>query len=641
MSIKQILKRPLLTFLFGIFIVSIVTSCTSSKGESLVMLGNFVYQLPFFPGTDFPYVASWSVECSKCECYCYFKPFCCDCPSEATKCWSKEEEKKMYNRAKFTILDKEDRDWEGDLWKDEYEGHQTGYLYKLNGTYCKEETFPKADVSGFVKLLLWKERLWIYKSGKLEGMNYDKDITPDFVTTITSESLKRALLKSYPAEFMGYKDSLIFGRIEYADYGDVVSFFKQDYDFNYEFASYCDYRSSLILKTLSSDLYRKKYGNVLKAGGYGRWLELRNLTSDVKLFASLDFPRDCVERIFPLVEPFAFNRINKIMTVKGENGIYDEALYLFIRILVKEENGKLVFLNIPLLLSESDNLNFSREITGWTVSSWRERLFQYLDDFGLVKNKVLKESSYYYGNKYFPRGYTRKIFAVEDAKDNIIVYALELDGSEVDIQIEYDEVNNSTFIGVSGTLDGYYLTGPSIKVNGISSNLIPVSNGHQIYFQDSYDPAKGFFKGIGKVEVKASAAQAVLTHLRSDIPPANTVEYPPETSWSDNKLYVTGDGHYALLVPITFTKKCLTDNPDECIYCNRDISPNVWDYGRFNKIVAYDLIDPSRPPIEISVGGYDGYLVPSPDYMQFAFSEGDKIGILDGKTLQVREIGVK
>ena len=104
---------------------------------------------------------------------------------------------------------------------------------------------------------------------------------------------------------------------------------------------------------------------------------------------------------------------------------------------------------------------------------------------------------------------------------------------------------------------------------------------------------------------------------------------------------MTGDEHYALIVPVTFTKKCLTDNPDDCIYCNRDLSPNVWDYGRFTKIIAYDLTDPSKLPIEISVNGYDSYLVPSADYMRFAFSVGDRIGILDGKTLQVEIVNVK
>ena len=169
-------------------------------------------------------------------------------------------------------------------------------------------------------------------------------------------------------------------------------------------------------------------------------------------------------------------------------------------------------------------------------------------------------------------------------------------------------------------------------------NLYPFfTTGGDLWFQCEYDRNLKVVYGLCQYNIYSEE----ITHYRTDIPFSWNVSFPPETTWTDNRLYVTGDGHYALIVPVTFTKKCLTDNPDDCIYCNRDISPNVWDYGRFTKIIAYDSTDPSRPPIEISVDGYDGYLVPSPDFTQFAFSEGDKIGILDGKTLQVREVGVK
>ena len=260
--------------------------------------------------------------------------------------------------------------------------------------------------------------------------------------------------------------------------------------------------------------------------------------------------------------------------------------------------------------------------------------------------KVVKRVSNHKGPEDYPRGYERKLVGIESSNGRQR-YRVDLCNFTGNIVVEPDVKANKTYISLSFTNeeslcnDYDKVKGDIVSINGVGKNLFPMDDGKKVYFQDVYDSASQMFKGIGRLDVEMGNLSLKLTHLRSDIPPANTVEYPPETTWTDNHLYVTGDGHYALIVPVTFTKKCLTDDPDDCIYCNRDISPNVWDFGRFTKIIAYDLTDSSKPPIEIPVNGYDSYLVPSPDYMQFAFSEGDKIGILDGKTLQVRDVEVR
>ena len=417
------------------------------------------------------------------------------------------------------------------------------------------------------------------------------------------------------------------------------------------FSESLDVKNDQILATLSSELYRKKYGKILFSGALGRVLKLFDLSNSREIFLFPDLIPNHYDDgglvVKGILFGIGFSKIKGVFLIDNE-------LFVSMRIGLLTVDSELVRMVVPLrfFIEEDENLlvikNDIGELSfyskyGIDLEPYNFFVDKYVNSSmgSFVKFKVLKEKDALkeIGDKItYPRGYVRQLVGLEKFTKTYEYFLVPGD-YEMD---KYEDLQQkiTTFKGCFKFPDEDYRTCDVLEFNGISANLMPLDNGNSLYFQDEYNKSSKTFSGIGKLG-ETWGHGFKITHLRSDIPPANTVEFPPEGDWDDNKLYVTGDGRYALVVPIHFTKKCLTDNPDNCIYCNKDISPNVWDFGRFTKIVAYDLTDPSKPPVEIPVNGYDSYLVPSPDYMQFAFSEGDKIGILDARTLQVREVEVR
>ncbi len=634
--------------------------CGGSQGEADAIVEKDYYLLPFFPGADFPYTVYTEKECWMCRCNCVTAlPFTCgcDCPAGSKTC-SEEDKKKINEEARFSILNEKDRKWLGDYWKDEYPGFKDGYIYDYNGAYCREETYP-VFTTAIVKPLKWSghEGLWVFDGKKIEKISLEDKPSIDFSKEITNEEVRKFLIRSEPSNFLEYNGNLIIAFLDFPTYSELVTAVADRIKLMYGdlhttiwFSESLDVKNDQILATLSSELYRKKYGKILFSGALGRVLELFDLSNGREIL------------LFPDLIPNHYDAGG--LVVKGKlfgigfskvKGVFliDNELFVSMRIGLLTVDSEFVRMIVPLrfFIEKNESLLSIKNHVGrlsthpgyYLVEPYNFFVSKLADSYGnsFVKFKVLKgkDALKEIGDKItYPRGYVRQLVGLEKFTKTYEYFLVSGD-YEMD-KYEDHQQKVTTFKGCFKFPDEDYKTCDWVEFNGISANLMPLDNGSSLYFQDEYNKSSGIFSGIGKLK-ETWDHRFKITHLRSDIPPANTVDFPPEGDWDDNRLYVTGDGRYALVVPIHFPKKCLTDNLDDCIYCNRDISPNVWDFGSFNKIYVYNLTDATQPPVEIDVTGYDSYLVPSPDHMQFAFSMGDRIGILDGKTLQVRVVEMR
>ncbi|GEM_PF-4630478 len=550
-----------------------------------------------------------------------------------------------------------------------YGGSAGGYIYMIGRSYCRNKDYPVNQWKNFVKILGNSGNyLWYLKDSKLYMLDLSKRKSM-FLSKDVTGLLIRGKLKNFyekggnlyvvivdfatSEEFKNY----FYEKLENLEKHPNKFFVNQD---KVKFGLKVMTKEDIVYKWLTMMVDKGYYPSELTENGlWGRKLELYSVsnTGMVLQWKYLDRPMSFF-RDFNIM--LASEEDN--MGVSGIEGELTDEVELVIL------GSRYIILAAKFLTG--DGANFVNYFKWLKVNEECRKIFSL--SFRSFKSKILKNkvnvkcfnSGYYCNGSFLHKEkhyfhncikWDRKIkvpdFSFYKNESDLIGMELETNSDRLmGVYSFFGEGKNAIkffsliypdCFSVSSLKwenrmvydSSFYSLDSSKKV----INLIPFFSGNSIYFQCELSSSTNLVGGLCRYDMDSKE----LTHLRSDIPPANTVDFPPEEDWDDNKLYVTGDGRYALIVPIHFTKKCLTNDPEKCIYCNRDISPNVWDFGSFSKIYAYSLTDSTRPPVEIDVTGYDGYLVPSPDHMQFAFSMGDKIGILDGKTLEVRVLEVR